>query len=277
MIGSQMAFQPNLSRLRALSLLVVVAIIAGAGSARAQALMPHRASYVLSMIKADGRSGIVDVRGALIYEMAEACDGWTVSHRMRIQLTHQSGREIAMETDFSSWETKDGREFRFESSSLHNGKSIEHISGRAELKGPGKGGEAIFSTPKKHRLTLPPGTLFPVAHTAVILKRALAGERLTWKLVFDGTSDDGLYGVNAFVGAPAEPQSDSPVPLYGERRSWPLKLAYFTHGKDTPEPLFELAMRLNEVGISDDMVIDYGRFSLNAKLKQVEALPKPNC
>ena len=272
-----MAFQIDLPRLRALSLLVVVAIVAGAGSARAEALTPHRASYVLSMKKASGSSGIISVRGALIYEMAEACDGWTVSHRMRIKVTHRSGKDIAMETDFSSWETKDGREFRFESNSQHNGKSIENISGRAELKGPGKGGEAIFSAPKKRRLALPPGTLFPVAHTVVILKRAMAGNQLTWKLVFDGTSDDGLYGVNAFVGAPAEPKSDSPVPLFGERRSWPLKLAYFSHGKDSPEPLFQSAMRLNEVGISDDMVIDYGRFSLNAKLKQVDALPKPNC
>ncbi len=272
-----MAFRYHRSRLSALSILVVVATIAGVGSARAQALTPHRASYVLSMLKTDGRSGIVDVRGALIYEIAEACNGWTVSHRMRIKLTHRSGREIAMETDFSSWETKDGRQFRFESSSLHDGKSIENISGRAELDGPGKGGTATFSAPKKRRIALPPGTLFPVAHTAVVLKRALAGERLTWKLVFDGTSDDGLYGVNAFVGAPAEPESDSPVPLFGEQRSWPLKLAYFKHGKDNPEPQFELAMRLNEVGISDDMVIDYGRFSLKAKLKQVEALPVPKC
>ncbi len=272
-----MAFQIDLPRLRALSLLVVVAIVAGAGSARAQALVPHRASYVVSMIKAGGSSGIVGVRGALIYEIAEACDGWTELRKLRLKITLQNGKEFALETDFSSWETKDGRQFRFESSSQRNGRPIENISGRAELKGPDKGGEAIFSVPKKRRLALPPGTLFPVAHTAAVLKRALAGEHFTWKLVFDGTSDDGLYGVNAFVGAPAEPQSDPPVPLFGERRSWPLKLAYFTHGKDSPEPQFELAMRLNEVGISDDMVIDYGRFSLDAKLKQVEALPVPNC
>src|SRR5690349_7020400 len=40
---------------------------------------------------------------------------------------------------------------------------------------------------------------------------------------------------------------------------------------------YELGMRLLDNGVSQDMVIDYGEYSIRAKLDDIEPLNKPNC
>jgi len=43
------------------------------------------------------------------------------------------------------------------------------------------------------------------------------------------------------------------------------------------KPDYELGMLLLENGVSRDMLIDYGDYTIKAKLDSIEALPKPNC
>lgn len=256
--------------------LSVIAVAAESG-AHGTALMPHRANYLLSLAPGGEEGGISDARGVMSFEVAEACDGWTMAHRMRLTVVSRSGNEVEMESDFSSWETKDGTLFRFESRSRHNGRVIEELSGRATISEPGRGGQATFTAPKETTVALPPGTIFPTAHTQLLLRRAAAGKPVTWRLVFDGTTADGVYGVNAFVTAAMSAQTNAPLPHFSGRPSWRVKLAYFDEGEDSAEPTYEIAMRINDTGISDELVLDYGRFSLNATLKEIEALPKPDC
>ena len=53
--------------------------------------------------------------------------------------------------------------------------------------------------PESRKLKLPPGTLFPTAHTEAIIERASAGETFDYRTLFDGSSDDSPFGVSAVI------------------------------------------------------------------------------
>ena len=62
-----------------------------------------------------------------------------------------------------------------------------------------------------------------------------------------------------------------------ERPGWRVRLAFFPADASAEKPDYELGMRLLDNGVSQDMVIDYGDYSIRAKLDDIEPLPKPNC
>lgn len=254
----------------------LAAVWAAGTAAHAAEILPHRANYTLELLTTRQGSGITGVRGVMSFEVVAACDGWTIGHRMRVNVEHRSGRSIQIDSDFTSWETRDGRSFRFESRSRHNGKLIEEISGRAEMADPGKPGTVTYTQPKEKQLELPPDTLFPVAHTLLVIAAAEDGKPLIWRNIFDGTTAEGGYGVNAVVGRRVA-LPDSELPAIAKRPVWPIKFAYFSAGKQAEVPEFEMSARMNDAGVTNDFVLDYGRFSLQASLKQIQALPVPDC
>ena len=257
-------------------LMGLMAVSAPASPLKAAEIMPHRANYLLELRSAEQGSGISDVRGVMSIELVAACDGWTLQHRMRLEVQHRTGQVMEMDTDFTSWETRDGRTFQFESRSRQNGSVIEEISGRAELAGAGKGGTISYTKPEEKRLDLPAGTMFPVAHTRLVIDEAMSGKSLMWNSIFDGTSEEGGYGVSTIIGAPVSTQGVNLPPLVGSR-AWPVKQAYFGPGKTQEVPEFEFASKMNDGGVTFDITLDYGSFTLDATLKQIEALPAPDC
>ena len=52
---------------------------------------------------------------------------------------------------------------------------------------------------------------------------------------------------------------------------------YVELNRQAEKPDYELGMLLLDNGVSRDMVIDYGEYSIRAKLDDIEALPKPGC
>jgi len=255
-----------------LSVFLVAGVVRPAAAAE---IVPHRAGYVLTMKDATRSSGVSDVRGVLTFELTESCEAWAVEHRMRLSIVYRGDQTLEMQTDYNSTESKDGLSYTFESG-ITRGPAREVVSGSAALPAAGEKGVALMTAEEKRRVELPPGTLFPMAHTAKVLASAEAGEKLLWALVFDGTTDDGLYEVNAVIGA-SEPATSVIKSVLAQRPAWPLTLAYFPFGRDASEPEYELTTRVNDVGVAYDMIMDFGGFSLNARLQTIEALPRPSC
>ena len=56
---------------------------------------------------------------------------------------------------------------------------------------PGGPGQARYTVPADATKQLPPGTLFPMAHTSAILAAAEAGKKFLSLPLFDGTDDSG--------------------------------------------------------------------------------------
>lgn len=62
-------------------------------------------------------------------------------------------------------------------------------------------GQANYVLPKDWGdKKLPEGSLFPTAHTVLIIQKAQAGEKMFLRPVFDGSDEAGIADVSAFIG-----------------------------------------------------------------------------
>ena len=270
------------SRPAAIALALLVAAWAGAaglaGAAGAAEIMPHRALYSMSLGRASGDAGVTGAGGTMAYQWGEACDGWTVEQRYRLKMGYAESADVAIASNFVTWEAKDGLRYRFTQKETRNGAESEEISGTARLDGPGKTGAADFEKPEGKSFKLPPGALFPSAHTIFLLDKAQAGETFISLHIFDGATVEGAVLVSAVIGPKImpDPETAKQSPLLN-RPGWRVRLAFFPADAKAEKPDYELGMLLLDNGVSRDMVIDYGDYSIRAKLDDIEALPKPGC
>jgi hypothetical protein len=259
-------------------LAVFSAAVALAGSAQAAEIMAHRALYSMSLSRASGDAGVVGARGTMAYQWGESCDGWTIEQRYRLKMGYAESPDVAISSNFVTWEAKNGLRYRFNQKETRNGADEEEIRGEAKLDGAGKGGLAEFEKPPGKSFKLPPGVLFPSAHTIELINRAEAGENFVSKHVFDGATAEGAVLVSAVIGPKVEPDAEAAKksPLLNHP-GWRIRLAFFPADPKAEKPDYELGMLLLDNGVSRDMVIDYGDYAINAKLDDIEPLPKPHC
>ena len=59
--------------------------------------------------------------------------------------------------------------------------------------------------------------------------------------------------------------------------SWSVRFAFFAAGDQGAQPEYELALDLLANGIARSMLLDYGDFAVDARLIQLQALPRPKC
>ena len=239
-------------------------------------LAPHRAIYSMKMGKIRVGSAIVDTRGAMYLEWARSCEGWTLTQRVRLQLIDSEGDSVDTDSSFSSWESENGLSYRFTVRNLRNGKVSDDLGGKATLAGKGEAGTAVFERPKGKKFDLPKGSIFPTEHVVQLIERAQAGENRLFRVVFDGASLDGPLEVNAIIGSLIEGNKDAEEALTS-RPSWNMRLAFFPVKALGSVPDYELGVRLFDNGVAEDFVLDYGDFTVLAKLEKIEALPLPSC
>jgi hypothetical protein len=278
------------------------------GSASAVEIAAHRALYTMTLASSKTDSGVTGAQGEMGYEWGESCDGWTVEQRYELTINYAESQDVKINSSFVTWESKDGLRYRFNQKETRNGTVDEEIRGSAQLDGPGKGGTITFEKPQPQTMKLPPGALFPSAHTILLIQKAEAGENFISRQVFDGATVEGAVLVTAVIGPKIEPNTkagDDPKASPGkvgpapkpttnakddpnadanslndpvlQRPGWKVRLAFFPADLKSDEPDYELGMLLLDNGVSRDMDINYGDYTIKAKLKKIEALGKPHC
>ena len=261
------------------SFVVVAGLVAASTTAAGGAeIVPHRALYSMTLGSARNDSGVVDAHGTMDYEWGETCDGWTIEQRYRLKMRYGETPDVDIVSSFVTWESKDGLHYRFNQRQTRNGELDQDIHGKAELDAPGKGGGVEFTKPKPQTLKLDPGVLFPSAHTILLIDKAREGETFLSHQVFDGATDENAVQVSAAIGTKvtADPAAVKLSPLL-QRPGWRVRLAFFPVDAHIEKPDYELGMRLLDNGVSQDMLIDYGDYSIKAKLDDIEPLGKPSC
>jgi hypothetical protein len=269
-------WQGSISRISLAAVLVFAAFAPAAGAVD---LAPHRAIYSMKMGKIRAGSAIVDTRGAMYLEWARSCEGWTLTQRVRLKLIDNEGHAVDTDSNFSSWESENGLSYRFTVRNLRNGKVSDDLGGKATLAGKGKAGTAVLERPRGKKFHLPKGSIFPTEHVVQLIERAEAGENRLFRVVFDGASLDGPLEVNAIIGSLINGKKgakDAKDALTG-RPSWPMRLAFFPVKARASVPDYELGVRLFDNGVAEDFVLDYGEFTVLAKIEKIEALPLPSC
>ncbi len=262
----------------------------GAGDARSVELSAHRALYEITLESVRNGSKITDLRGRMLLEWADACDGWTVNQKVRMVLSHIGGPALNNEFSFSSYEAKGGETFRFSMRSSADGRPYEEFIGtatRGESAKSGSGGHVEFTSPDGVEMELPEQTMFPSEHLFLVVERALAGERMIARTVFSGTGPDSVHEVTAFIGSEIpegtrrvgveDPDADDVMLGLTGLRSWPVAMAYFPYEQQELEPEFEVSYRLLENGVAGNLLLDYGEFAMRAVLDKIEFLASPDC
>jgi hypothetical protein len=245
-------------------------------------LVPHRATYDMKLSIARANSGIVEVSGRMVLEMVDSCDAWEVKQRIKLKFLRNDGEEFETDSSFTSYETKDGLGLRFSVRNIQDQEVEEELRGRADLDATGGKGRASFSLPEARSFELPAGTLFPTTHLALIIRHARDGDKSVSYSVFDGARLDGAFTVNAVIGKPPRgaggPAIRGDVGLLRGQPSWGVRLAFFAAGdQGMANPEYELALDLLGNGIARSMLLDYGDFAVDARLVQIQALPRPRC
>jgi hypothetical protein len=141
-----------------------------------------------------------------------------------------------------------------------------------------RGGLASFSTPQEKEVKLPPGTVFPTDHLRRLLAGARAGVQFVSHDVFDGWGFDSLTQITSAIGSPRKIEARADDATDGSaERAWPVSMAYYNVEHPTDMPEFEASFLLGENGVLRDLILDYGDFSLDAKLEKLELLDRPKC
>lgn len=238
-------------------------------------LVSHRATYVLSIARHDARNYRSGIGGGLTLEFLNSCDGYVLNQRFVIETQTEDG-QVLTDMTLGSFESLDGRRFRFRLREQLNGEDSEELAGEGRLAPKGGQGKITFTQPANTTLDLPKAAMFPTEHTIRLIEAGKAGRNLLQADVFDGSAADGYAAIGGFIGRSQTAAESNFAGLKGQR-FWRVRLAYFSTAKKSDTPDYEIAFRLYENGVSDDIVFDYGDYAIRASLQTLDILPRDGC
>ncbi|MCC7305652.1 MAG: cell envelope integrity EipB family protein [Alphaproteobacteria bacterium] len=244
--------------------------------AEAEKLAPHRALYDIRLTGTKSGSQIVDIKGQMLYEWQPSCEGWISNHRFNLNYDYADTPSMRIASDFSTFETFDGRSFNFSAQRRRDGELIEELRGSASLDDTGKG-KAVYTLPEDLRFELPDNSVFPVSHTLRALKSIEEGKKFFSAVIFDGSDQEGPVEVNAVIGkkmdasSVIQPSKNIAADLILSP-AWQIRLAFFPLKDSEESSDYEMSILFHENGIISDMSIEYDDFSIRQKLVALEPM-----
>ncbi|WP_332066222.1 cell envelope integrity EipB family protein [Bartonella sp. CB189] len=261
------------------SLFVIIFYVIFLCSARAEGdifVAPHRAIYDFQLDSAPSEMAILGMTGRMVFELkGSACQGYTTRFRFisRVHIEDMPARLTDQQT--TSYETGDGRAFRF-SVTNQVGQDVAHNSeGSAERT---KDGITVkLQKPKKTEYKLATAE-FPVMQLKNIIRHAKAGYSFYNTTVFDGTDKaDKVIKESVIIGKKKTKIFDisdieaTKIEKLMEGEYWPVTISYFDDSENRDGlPIYRTSFLLHENGIMRDLRVDYGIFSVRAKLNNLE-------
>ncbi|MBT3790633.1 MAG: DUF1849 family protein [Alphaproteobacteria bacterium] len=256
-----------------LTLIGTIFVLLSPNTAAAFKLLSHRAVYDLSLAPGDnGKISRAD--GRLVLEWADTCDGYTTEQRMLMLLDIEDG-VVRSDYQFSSWESKDGDQFRYDVKTVFGNLEPEVFRGRANRnKGTGL---ATFTKPANLKLKLPKKIVFPSEHMALLIDQAAKGERQISMPMFDGTGEGGLFEAVAFVLGKAPEKPVDLLASYADTPGWRVQLSFFDLNNLDQLPTYKVNFTIYSNGVAGDVVMDYSDFAVHGKLSDFKVLPSTGC
>ncbi|WP_323991309.1 cell envelope integrity EipB family protein [Nguyenibacter sp. L1] len=227
-------------------------------------LAPHRAAYDLTLATIKG-GDTVSASGTMTYAVTDACTAWSTQQELRLQTVSRSGGVTSLVSDYATLESKDGRHLVFRTVQTSDGRPVTRVMGEATT-GP-SGGEIHYTQPVPHSVKLPAGTLFPMAHTAAIIRAAGSGAPSISPMLFDGTGDDGAQYTYVMLLGWGGPPSSSGFPALAHLPSGRVHVAFYTPSSHDMRPDYAIGMRYFANGVSDQLDMDFGDFTMRGTLR----------
>ena len=167
---------------------------------------PHRALYDIRLIESHNAAQIVNISGKMYFEWEEMCDAWVTDHRFNLIYEYSDSPAMQITSDFSTWESRDGKTFLFSSRRSRNGELYDEIRGQANIDDDGNG-TVNYTLPEEVEIDLPYGTIFPMKHTFMLAEKTNdPNSPFLNAIVFDGSDEEGPVEINAFLGKETTPE-----------------------------------------------------------------------
>lgn len=239
--------------------------------------MPHKALYEIKLAGTKSGSQILNISGQMLYEWQPQCEAWTSSHRFNLLYEYADSPPLSVTSDFTTYETFDGSMMSFSSQRKRDGELFEELRGKAVIN-EDKDGEVLYTKPDGLEFDMPPGTLFPMAHSLEVLEALTSGQKFVHATIFDGSDEEGPVQVNAFIGKPVnvmaliEPSEELDIDLINAP-AHNIRLAFFPISNPESSADYEMSVVFHNNGVISDMLIEYDDFSVTQKLIAIEKLP----
>jgi len=250
-------------------------------------LAPHRAVYDFSLTKTRGHPAILDVVGRMVYELTGSpCQGYAEKLRIVTQITNDEGEATVADESSWSWEGAGSKRFRFKSSEVRNGKPVGDSEGEAVRADDAGSITVELTRPDKKAFMLPAHAYFPTQHTIALLTAARMGRASLDADVFDGSEQgEKVYHTVSSIGASlARDTHQKLASVENAKRlqhldAWPIRVAYFDPKSDKEDavPVYEIRSVFFENGVNREIVIDYGSFAMEGKLKEITFFEPTKC
>ena len=275
--------RPALARpaLAALAILAAASSVAAWGAPGRAASAPdvplaaHKAVYDLALERIEG-GDTVAASGTMTYQVRDTCTSWATQQQLRLHTVTRDGGASDVLSDYATLEGKDGRHLVFDMKQYADGAVSQQVRGEASIS-PDGSGVIHYSEPSRTVVTLPAGTLFPMAHTAAIIRAAEAGRKSIAPLLFDGTGTDGAqYTYVTILGWHAAPSKSDKQALaaLGSSR---VHVAFFSQKPTAITPDYESAMRYFDNGVADHLVMDFGDFAMKGTMRSFSLARPAHC
>jgi hypothetical protein len=241
-------------------------------------LAQYRAVYDMTLQGGD-ELAISALAGRLVIEITgSACKGYTSTIRFVTEVEDPDGGREITDTRSTSFEGSDGDRFDFSNETYKDNRLVEESAGTAERNSDAI--SLVLTKPKDKTLELDDGVVFPTEQMTRTIEAAERGERFLQLDVFDGGEEgETVYQTATVIGAMAEVPDMGDAAVFddagfADTPHWPLTVSYFdkaASGDATPS--YVMSMVLYRNGISRNLVIDYGDFSLIGTVEHLEMLP----
>jgi len=234
-------------------------------------LSGHRAVYELSFDSAQTNSGVVGAEGRYVFDLDDACEGFALNERLVVKIART---EDSILTDYrlSAFESSDGSEYRFSTSTEFNGRTGQKADGNLSVDIEEKSAEVDYDKAEDASFEHP--LLAPVAHVRAVIEAALAGEERHAAMIFDGDVDAPIYYAATRIADASDDEAIDGTEDLADLGRWKIDSVYFppeTGGEgEGATPEFSFSATIFENGVIADLRLDYMEFALNATLSDLE-------
>jgi len=262
--------------------LLLGALIAGQAQASAASaqkkpeFVSYRAIYDVTLENMSEKSDLAGLSGRMAYEFTgSVCDGWTTRFRLVTHVDMKDGTSRLTDRQSFSYETDDGKTFRFSTKNYMDGDATEDSAGTAKR---GKSGLEVALTKPNDAFFKLKNAYFPLMQMRDIVKAALAGRHFMKMPLFDGSSEtDSAADTTVIIGNKQMPAADDreakAMGVFAKEPFWPVTISYFDDSENKDGlPTFRTEFLLYENGITRDLFMDYGDFSVRGKLVELDIL-----
>jgi len=246
----------------------------------ASKIEPHKAFYDITLVATRSGSPIINISGKMFYEWQSSCEGWITDHRFNLVYEYADGPAMTVTSDFSTFESFDGKSFNFSARRKRNDELYQEYRGYADLNK--EGAKAKYSIPEGLVFDLDSKMNFPMRHTIKLIQSALNKEKFFTAAVFDGSDDEGPVEINAFLGKSAKAPSkldkiDAIDKKLLESPAQKIRMAVFPKDEEEAPSDYEMSLIFHENSVISDMLVDYDDFSVAQKLVALEKIEPVSC